>query len=101
MKLGPMRKVVDVERLCTIYNRPGEGCHCLKLECGHEIYRKTSIPVPARAHCRNCLVRACVCCGTGKNCCDNAKRRGWAACCSHCEHPDFQEAPAPCRRSRK
>jgi hypothetical protein len=99
MNLGPMRNVVEVEKVSTIYNRPSEGRNLLTLECGHVTTRKTSIPIPDRAHCWDCLVRACVFCGSGKSSCDSAKSKGKLACCPECRHPEFHKAPAPCRQS--
>jgi hypothetical protein len=51
---GPFRDVDFSVLATTRYNRPGEGSWLLMLECGHEIRRKTSYPMPRRAHCREC-----------------------------------------------
>lgn len=55
---APMREVVSVRMTTTRYNRRGEGSHVLTLTCGHELRRKTSEPIPNRAHCYECLYQA-------------------------------------------
>lgn len=51
---GLMRKVVD-DYCYRKASCPVNGAtRVLKLECGHEIARKASQPVPKRAHCPDC-----------------------------------------------
>lgn len=51
---GPLRKVVKVEALYSKYARPGQGSNLVTLECGHQVARRMSVPVPQRMHCRYC-----------------------------------------------
>lgn len=52
----PLRRVISVGVYSTIYNRPGEGSRMFKLECGHEMRKKTSYPIPKRMRCWECRI---------------------------------------------
>lgn len=49
-----MRKVKKVRRFRADHTPAGGGTNVLNLECGHDLYRKASIPVPERAWCKEC-----------------------------------------------
>lgn len=52
--LGYLRKVVG-DYTFRKSSCPLNGCtRVLRLECGHEVSRKGSQPVPKRAHCLEC-----------------------------------------------
>jgi hypothetical protein len=51
----PIRRLVTSVRFYEPQFAPqGTGRNVLTLECGHEITRKASIPVPKRAVCDEC-----------------------------------------------
>jgi len=94
-KAGPLRKLIGVTS-CV-----GPRQTVWKLECGHEVCHKRSVPVPVRAHCRSCAdetrpdepgSRRCRVCGcTDEDCSGCIERTGepchWveADLCSACE----------------
>lgn len=51
---NPYREVLSHRFLQSMYARRGHGTIALTLSCGHTVYRKSSIPIPLRALCREC-----------------------------------------------
>lgn len=49
-----LKKVLGFQFSQSPYAYPGCGRNIWKLECGHERVEKTSVPIPKRAHCRDC-----------------------------------------------
>lgn len=50
----PLRKVLSVEFVQSRYSMKGQGSNWLRLECGHEMRQKSSIPVPKSGRCWFC-----------------------------------------------
>lgn len=53
--MGPFRQVEKLRVSPSKYSKPGQGTRVLHLSCGHFAYRKTSVPIPARVRCKDCL----------------------------------------------
>ena len=51
---APLKKVTSYDFYQSKYSRPGHGTNWLKLECGHEMPQKSSIPIPKRTRCVEC-----------------------------------------------
>jgi len=50
----PWKEVVDMETYSTRNHPPGTYTKVLKLSCGHEVFRKGSVPTPKKARCPLC-----------------------------------------------
>jgi hypothetical protein len=68
-KTGPLCKVLSV-KTAPVYPHCRRARSTWFLECGHRLFRKGSVPVPAKAHCNQCTTdfrvlsqRKCRVCG--------------------------------------